>query len=390
MIAPTQIRKPENWQDFEILCKKLWGEIWDCSDTIQRNGRSGQNQHGVDVYGIPKGESSYYGIQCKGKDEYTHSQLTVQEVDQEIIKAKTFAPALKRLIFATTANKDANIEAYIRTKNIESLQEGGFEIYLSSWEDIVDLLIERKRTFDWYINHCQYVEKLNLEVSFNGHTTLTIRPQYVRINHITKVLPPYNPANPQDRLAMLMEKYNLDSTSSNLIKQQQFINERLYGISSKTDYTICYPTITIKNIGTTTIEDYKLDIWLDNTDFVGDCFHYVNATMLDPAERAAINARKDQEREVYKSKEYSNEVFFIPKNRILVPNDTTSFKFSVIPSENVSFIILHWKLLSRNGVLKGENAIRVLPHYIDREIITKTRDPKDYREEYITIEPRIE
>jgi len=64
------IRKPENWQDFENLCKKLWGEIWDCAE-IKKNGRSGQNQQGVDVYGIPKFDTEYYGIQCKGKDDYT-------------------------------------------------------------------------------------------------------------------------------------------------------------------------------------------------------------------------------------------------------------------------------------------------------------------------------
>lgn len=53
MIAPTQIRPPENWQDFELLCKKLWGEIWNCPDIIKRNGRSGQKQCGVDIYGTP-------------------------------------------------------------------------------------------------------------------------------------------------------------------------------------------------------------------------------------------------------------------------------------------------------------------------------------------------
>ena len=76
MIASTQIRKPENWQDFEKLCKKLWGEIWNCPDTIKRNGRLGQSQKGVDIYGIPKGESQYSGIQCKGKDDYIISTLT--------------------------------------------------------------------------------------------------------------------------------------------------------------------------------------------------------------------------------------------------------------------------------------------------------------------------
>ena len=53
MKSPTQIQPPANWQDFETLCKKLWGEIWCCTDTIKKNGRSGQNQYGVDVYGAP-------------------------------------------------------------------------------------------------------------------------------------------------------------------------------------------------------------------------------------------------------------------------------------------------------------------------------------------------
>ena len=123
MISPTQIQKPANWQDFESLCKKLWGEIWECSDSIKKNGRNGQAQHGVDVYGIPKGENNYYGIQCKGKDEYTHSQLTKDEIDVEIDKAKKFKPSLKKLIFATTANKDAEIEEYVRIKNLTNIKE---------------------------------------------------------------------------------------------------------------------------------------------------------------------------------------------------------------------------------------------------------------------------
>ena len=78
-----QLRKPENWQDFESLCKVLWGEIWNCPE-IKKNGRTGQTQHGVDVYATPQGETEYYGIQCKGKDDYTDSELTEKEIDKEI------------------------------------------------------------------------------------------------------------------------------------------------------------------------------------------------------------------------------------------------------------------------------------------------------------------
>ena len=70
------IPKPENWQDFESLCKKLWGEIWGIPHKIKKNGRLGQPQSGVDVSGIPRNETEYLGIQCKGKDENSSAKLS--------------------------------------------------------------------------------------------------------------------------------------------------------------------------------------------------------------------------------------------------------------------------------------------------------------------------
>lgn len=76
MIAPTQIRPPENWQDFELLCK-IVGEIWNCPDIIKRNGRSGQKQCGVDIYGTPNGSTEYYGaFNVKVKIITLNAQLT--------------------------------------------------------------------------------------------------------------------------------------------------------------------------------------------------------------------------------------------------------------------------------------------------------------------------
>ena len=73
MQISQQILKPENRQDFESLCKKLWGEIWECPE-IKKNWRRGQKQNGVDIYWIPKWEQQYFGIQCKWKDEYLSAQ----------------------------------------------------------------------------------------------------------------------------------------------------------------------------------------------------------------------------------------------------------------------------------------------------------------------------
>lgn len=194
MEAKKQLRKPENWEDFESLCKKLWGEIWECKE-IKKNGRKGQSQHGVDVYGIPKGESSHYGIQCKGKDDYTHKQLTEKEIDKEIGLAKSFKPPLSKFYFATTANKDSKIEEYLRIKDIENRKSGLFEVHIFSWEDIVDLIDENKETHDWYLNLQKYKVKSDVLICFENdnfvyHGTVSFCKKY--IHYVQRIIPASN------------------------------------------------------------------------------------------------------------------------------------------------------------------------------------------------------
>ena len=123
MKAQKELRKPHSWQDFEKLCKKLWGEVW-CCPNIKQNGRQGQNQNGVDVFGVPSGEKAYFGNQCKLKDGYTDSKLTKKEIDarvQQIIDfselgdfidtpVRTYSSGMyMRLAFSVAINVDADI-----------------------------------------------------------------------------------------------------------------------------------------------------------------------------------------------------------------------------------------------------------------------------------------
>lgn len=146
-----QLEKPANWQDFQRLCKKIWEIKWACP-SIKANGRNGHEQHGVDISGKPSGESEHFGIQCKGKDHYTHAKLTTKEIDAEIEKAKKFFPKLKTFIFATTANSDPKIDEYIRVKDSESVNSGLFSIELYSWDDIAEFIQDYKSVYDWYNN----------------------------------------------------------------------------------------------------------------------------------------------------------------------------------------------------------------------------------------------
>lgn len=376
MIASTQIKKPEHWQDFEKLCKKLWGEIWDCPNTIKRNGRSGQKQNGVDVYGIPKGETQYYGIQCKGKDEYTNSTLTYKEIDEEIQKAESFKPKLKCFIFASTANKDTDIEEYVRNKDIEYRTKGLFEVHLACWEDIVDLLEERRNTYNWYINNCQYKDNTDVAITFNGREEIEIYPEYIRTT-IYYELDRLNTSN-------LNNKYPF-----HIVGMLNDINLS-YNLTPNTDNKIqwCEIPIKIENTGTTVIEDYKLyfSTKKESVECISTGIAYLSDVFLDSSFRMEMNRQIDEDRELYESADSENELVYIPNDTILVQTDRRLFSFNIGLKYGVDMIPIYWNFKSRNYNKKGLLKILVIPRYEEK---TETRSCSDLRESEVFIEAKI-
>lgn len=185
MKAQTQILPPTNWQDFEELCKRIWENKWNNPDDIIRNGRLGQSQNGVDISAYVESKCGYCGVQCKGKDNFTNKQMTTVEIDEEINKAKNFKPALKSLVFATTAPKDATIEEYVRTRNIENIENGLFSIAIFSWEDIVSLIEQYKSVKDWYVYEKLQSFEPDIDIVVNGQIStesspITLNPEYTK------------------------------------------------------------------------------------------------------------------------------------------------------------------------------------------------------------------
>ena len=379
MEGKLQLRKPENWQDFERLCKVLWGEIWECPDTIKRNGRQGQAQKGVDVYGIKKGECVYRGIQCKGKDDYTNSQLTESEIDNEIAKALLFTPKLKSFYFATTANKDVHIEEYIRKKNLESISNGGFEIDIFAWEDIVDLIEAHRNTYNWFLNNCSYKDVSDVEVFIGGEKEHTIFPEYYRITKEYHL-------KPQELSWLSEESLKLIQANSHFMN----LNDVLYP-PSKHDYRWCTISINIYNTGKTVIEDYKLSIIIEmeNVLEISDKFRYYNSRLMDQAAVAQINARKDAQREVFESTEYCNVIEYRPKDRILVQDDHRTFKIAVKPKDNVQSIEVMWVLYSRNYRKEGELILNVEPKFEDKKEKVEVDNIDELKENEVIILPKI-
>lgn len=377
MIAPTQMKKPSNWQDFEKLCKLLWGEIWACEDTIKRHGRQGQNQHGVDIYASVEKYGGYCGIQCKGKDDYTNAQLTESEIDEEIDKAKTFEPELKLLVFATTANKDTKIEGYIRKKDIENKNQGLFRIDIASWEDIVDQLERYRTTYNWYVNNCQFKDATDVSVTFDGEEEVTIAPEYVRAT----VHYEYRELTPSEK--QLQEQWkdiHITSFGASLLPWNQ---------RSKIDKRWCKLRIQIENTGSTVIKNPKVKVQFrpDDIEKISDRFSYLNAWGISDAAKAQINANRDANRELFQT--YRNEIEYRPKENVFLQTDKKNFTISIIPADEIKILSLFWKFLCEDYQKEGSLTIKVEPKIEESERVVEVYNKSELKPDEVRVEAKI-
>lgn len=66
-LAATQIAKFRDEQDFEDACIELWSDLLG-DPNVQANGRRGQRQNGVDLFGCrDRNPHQQVGVQCKLK-----------------------------------------------------------------------------------------------------------------------------------------------------------------------------------------------------------------------------------------------------------------------------------------------------------------------------------
>ncbi|EMJ6444710.1 hypothetical protein AADZ13_004992 [Bacillus cereus] len=152
-----EIPRIENEEIFENLCLDLIKA--NCRyENVNRNGRRGQKQDGVDIFARNKQSFEWIGIQCKVK---TNGSIKEEEIKKEIEKAYDFNPNLSHYIFYTTAKRDCKIQAYVRSISDENLNKNLFNIDILFWEDIEDLLREDKYSsvhFKYYRDYYTHIE----------------------------------------------------------------------------------------------------------------------------------------------------------------------------------------------------------------------------------------
>jgi tetratricopeptide (TPR) repeat protein len=136
---------PNDATAFESLCLDLWKDIWQDSNA-QKNGRRGQRQDGVDIFGHEN--DSVVGVQCKQKDGRLWAKVTPDELAAEARAARRFKPKLAKFILATTASRDTAVQKRANQLTEQHKKAALFTVVVWAWEDIWHELYRRKKLFD--------------------------------------------------------------------------------------------------------------------------------------------------------------------------------------------------------------------------------------------------
>lgn len=151
-LGALQLPAISDWEKFERFCRDLWAELWENKE-IQLNGRTGQRQAGVDVYGcIGSHNGDLGGIQCKRKDNFVDDSLTVKELRKIVNAAKKFNPKLKRFIVAYTGKREVKLQNEAVKISEKHKESGLFSVAVFSWDDIKLVLGNYPEVIDKYFS----------------------------------------------------------------------------------------------------------------------------------------------------------------------------------------------------------------------------------------------
>lgn len=108
MIHSYRYQPPASWADLEnIVCPIARVQFGPELD-VQRLGRNGQRQSGIDVYLVDR-EDRKIGIQCRWKDK---SRLTPNNVAEATLDAENYPEKLDIFIIATTDPSDTKVQQH--------------------------------------------------------------------------------------------------------------------------------------------------------------------------------------------------------------------------------------------------------------------------------------
>lgn len=134
MPTPTTAKWPrpkseDEWEEMVLDAMRL---RW-IDPNAQRNGRRGQRQHGVDVFG--KFGAATVAAQAKNMDALSENGAIA-----EIVKAEGFRPPLHEFYLVISGPRDAPFQEFVRLLSEDRSSKGKFAVHVLFFEDVCQQL----------------------------------------------------------------------------------------------------------------------------------------------------------------------------------------------------------------------------------------------------------
>lgn len=128
--------KPKDWDTFEDIVCDLIARGYS-NRNLQRYGRRGQKQSGVDIAGHT--HEGLLGVQCK---HHPTGNIPTAEIDSEIAKSEGFKPELDKFFIVTSADRDAAAHAHVLQVTKDRTSKEKYPVVILFWDDICSWMVE--------------------------------------------------------------------------------------------------------------------------------------------------------------------------------------------------------------------------------------------------------
>jgi hypothetical protein len=135
---------PKDAGKFERQVRDLLEAEW--GKRVHRYGRSGQEQHGVDIYQVSGDGKKYRGVQCKLHGRQVEPSTIEKELKEEIRKASKFKHRLCSFYYVTSLPRDKVIQDLVGRHNARKRK--CFSVEVLFWDDILDIYDRHRDIYD--------------------------------------------------------------------------------------------------------------------------------------------------------------------------------------------------------------------------------------------------
>jgi hypothetical protein len=140
-INQMQIPVTQSASEFEDIVRSSFKVRWD-SRNLQRHGRNGQSQFGVDISGQDD-MGREVGIQCRKVDK-----MTIKIIEGLALASESFdKPPLDAFYVAVGTPRDGVLFRRVRALTEERKAKGKYPIGIFFWEDIIEELVTSPTEF---------------------------------------------------------------------------------------------------------------------------------------------------------------------------------------------------------------------------------------------------